>query len=227
MARTLWRLLRNLLLSWLLLTGLLVLSLRFFDPPITAFMLADKFERYGAGRDPDLSHQWVSIGQISQHLQLAVIVAEDQQFPQHWGFDWQSMMSALESNSRGNGVRGASTISQQVAKNLFLWSGRSYFRKLLEAYFTLLIELLWGKERILEVYLNIAEFGDGIYGAEAAAREFFGRSAAQLGRRDSSLLAAVLPSPRRYQVNRPGAYVLERATWIQSQMRNLGTGYLP
>jgi monofunctional biosynthetic peptidoglycan transglycosylase len=200
---------------------LLVFCLRWIPPPTSAFML---FQR------PDhtaLHYQWVAWSHISAHMPLAVVAAEDQKFPHHWGFDLEAISAALEANKRRKRPRGASTISQQVVKNLFLWSGRSYFRKGLEAYGTLLIEWLWPKRRILEIYLNIAEFGPGIYGVEAASRAFFQKSAVRLDPKEAALLAAVLPNPRRLKAGAPSPYVQTRIYEIQRQMRGLGgPGYL-
>ena len=167
-------------------------------------------------------HSWVDLAQISPNLPLAVVASEDQKFPEHWGFDVEAIEKAYQLNQHSHRVRGASTISQQVAKNLYLWSGRSYFRKGLEAYFTLLIEGFWPKRRILEVYLNIAEFGNGTFGAEAAAERFFHRPAARLSRSDAATLAAVLPNPEHYSAAAPSRYVLQRRDWILGQMQALG-----
>jgi monofunctional biosynthetic peptidoglycan transglycosylase len=155
-------------------------------------------------------------------MSLAVVAAEDQKFPQHWGFDFESIVDAVEEQGVRGRLRGASTITQQVARNLFLWQGRSYLRKALEAYFTVLLELCWPKRRILEVYLNIAEFGEGRYGVGAAARAFFGKPPNELQTSEASLLAAVLPNPVRFRVRDPSAYVRHRAAWIESQMAKLG-----
>lgn len=209
------------LLAILLAPWLLVAALRFVDPPGSAFMLAYRIE---AAEGAALRHHWVPLAEISRELQLAVIASEDQRFPRHSGFDLDAIRSALADDSG----RGASTISQQVAKNLFLWSGRSWLRKALEAGFTVCIETLWPKARILEVYLNVAEFGEGVYGAEAAARHYFGKSATELGRREAATLAAVLPSPRRWSAAEPGPYVRQRVAWIERQMQQLGgTAALP
>jgi monofunctional glycosyltransferase len=194
-----------------------VLLMRWVDPFTSAFMLR---ARYGDGLA--VRHEWADMRQISPHAAMAVIAAEDQLFPFHTGFDVDSIREAAERNARGRRTRGASTISQQVAKNLFLWPERSYVRKGLEAYFTVLIELTWPKERILEVYLNVAEFGRGVYGIEAAARRYFRKSAARLNPQEAAMLAAVLPNPRRLRVERPSAYVVERRDWIVAQMRGLG-----
>ena len=172
-------------------------------------------------------YRWADLEQISPHAALAVIAAEDQQFPFHAGFDLKSIREAVRHNARSTRVRGASTISQQVAKNLFLWRGRSYLRKGLEAWFTVLIELLWPKERILEVYLNVAEFGRGTYGVQAASRRFFHKDANRLSQSEAALLAAVLPAPKRYKVEAPSRFVRSRQNWILRQMASLGgTSYL-
>jgi monofunctional biosynthetic peptidoglycan transglycosylase len=215
-------------LAWLvlLLLGLSVLSvalLRWIDPPYSAFMAQRRIEAWVThDRGYVFRHTWVDLSRISPNLPLAVVASEDQKFPEHWGFDVEAIEKAYELNQHSHRVRGASTISQQVAKNLYLWSGRSYFRKGLEAYFTLLIEGFWPKRRILEVYLNIAEFGDGTYGAEAASERFFHRPAAGLSRSDAAILAAVLPNPERYSAAAPSHYVLQRREWILGQMQALG-----
>jgi monofunctional biosynthetic peptidoglycan transglycosylase len=225
--RPFWKRLRRWLL-WLpvlllALTALQVLALRFIDPPYTAFMLARQWEALSEGdRKFRLAYDWRDQGEISSHLPLAVIAAEDQNFARHHGFDFAAIEKARRNNARGRKVRGASTISQQLAKNLFLWSGRSWLRKGLEAWYTVLIESLWPKTRILEVYVNVAEFGDGVYGAQAAARRYFGKDAARLGPAEAARLAAVLPSPRRYSAARPGPYVQRRTRAIQRQMRQIG-----
>jgi monofunctional glycosyltransferase len=207
---------------------LLLLSLRWVDPPTSAFMLEARWNAFVAGdRSYRQRYEWVDLESISPQAAMAVIAAEDQQFPFHTGFDFKSIREAVRHNARSRRVRGASTISQQVAKNLFLWSGRSYARKGLEAGFTVLIEWLWPKERILEVYLNIAEFGRGTYGVEAAAQRYFHKPARRLRRADAALLAAVLPNPVRFRVEAPSAYVRVRQEWIMGQMAGLGgTAYL-
>jgi monofunctional glycosyltransferase len=207
---------------------LLILALRWINPPTSAFMLGSRIGALVGGDHKYQTHyEWVDLEQISPQAALAVIASEDQQFPFHAGFDFKSIREAVRSNANGHRVHGASTISQQVAKNLFLWSGQSYFRKGLEAALTVLIEWCWPKERILEVYLNIAEFGRGIYGVQAAAQHFFREDARRLDRSDSALLAAVLPNPRRYRVDAPSHFVLSRRDWIAQQMAGLGgTAYL-
>jgi monofunctional biosynthetic peptidoglycan transglycosylase len=200
-----------------------VAALRVIDPPGSAVMAEASLDAAMAGdRRFRLEHQWVNLEHISPELALAVMASEDQKFPEHHGFDVDAIENAYETNQQGHRIRGASTISQQVAKNLFLWSGRSYFRKAVEAYYTVLLESLWPKRRILEVYLNIAEFGLGVYGAEAAAQHFFHESAARLSRSDAALLAAVLPNPRRFMVQAPSRFIQERRDWIEGQMQSLG-----
>lgn len=190
-----------------------VLLLRWLEPPTTAFIL----------REPRAVHyRWVDWEQISPHIKVAVIAAEDQTFPDHYGFDLKSINDALADRERGRRVRGASTLSQQVAKNLFLWPGQSWIRKGLEAYFTVLIETLWPKRRILEMYVNIAEFGNGVFGVGAASEIYFKKPAARLTAPDAALLAAVLPSPKRMKVRSPSRYVRSRQQWILGQMRGLG-----
>ncbi|HXY77076.1 MAG TPA: monofunctional biosynthetic peptidoglycan transglycosylase [Steroidobacteraceae bacterium] len=228
--------LKRRLLAWfglgvllcLLVSGLPVLFLRWLPPPTSAFMVEARLEAWAAhDRNYLTDYRWVSLEQISPHAAIAVIASEDQQFPFHAGFDFDSIREAVRASERGKRLRGASTISQQVAKNLFLWNGHSFVRKGLEAYFTVLIESLWPKERILEVYLNIAQFGHGIYGVEAAAQRFWHKSALRLNSDEAAVLAAVLPNPLRMHAERPSAYVLERRDAILEQMRELGgTAYL-
>ena len=200
-----------------------VVLLRWVNPPYSAFMAQTQLAAWSKhDRTYVFRHRWVDLNQISPNLPLAVVASEDQKFPEHWGFDVEAIEKAYEMNQHSHRVHGASTISQQVAKNLFLWSGRSYFRKGLEAYFTVLIEACWPKRRILEIYLNIAEFGYGTYGAEAAAQRFFHTSAANLTRSDSAVLAAVLPNPQRLIAAAPSEYVQQRRDWILGQMQALG-----
>lgn len=210
-------------LAWVVLTVSLVLPLRWLPPLSSSFMIQDQVQAlWNDWEHMGIHYQWVRYDAISPYLGLAAVAAEDQKFPDHYGFDFGSIQQALADGAEGKPLRGASTISQQVAKNLYLWSGRSLFRKGLEAWLTLFIEALWPKQRILEVYLNIAEMGKHTYGAEAASRRFFGKSAAQLGPEEAALLAAVLPNPLHYRVDAPSAYVRERQSWILKQMRQLG-----
>ena len=212
------------LLRWSALLVLLWVLLGSFLPiPYTGLMLERQLEAWWQGQSYQRQHQWVPYEKISRHAKQAVVAAEDQKFPEHYGFDMAAIEKALVYNSKGSKVRGASTLSQQTAKNVFLWSGRSWLRKGLESGFTLLIELAWGKQRILEVYLNSVEFGPGIYGVEAASRHFFSKSAARLTRQEAALLAAVLPNPLRFKVNRPSPYIYKRQQWILKQMNQLAS----
>ena len=219
--RRLRRFLLRLPLVLLAITVLQVLPLRWIDPPTSAFMLARRLEAVGDDGFR-LRHEWRDLARISAELPIALVAAEDQRFPSHRGFDLEAIDRARERNARGGRVRGASTITQQVAKNLYLWKGGGYVRKAIEAWYALLIETFWSKRRILEVYANVAEFGDGIYGAEAAAQAIFGKPDSALTAHEAARLAAVLPNPRRYSAARPGAYVQQRTGWIQRQVRQLG-----
>ena len=214
----------------LLQSVLAVLALRYFTPWTTAFIVE---ARVASWFDDDprpwkLQRKWRDLDAISPQLQLAVIASEDQRFPEHDGFDFEQIQKSLDAAEKRNGrSRGASTISQQVAKNLFLWGGRSWVRKGLEAWYTVLIEWLWPKQRILEMYLNVAQFGRGIYGAEAAAQAFYHKPAARLTTAEAARMAAVLPNPRRLRIDAPSQYVLRRQGQIEAQMRALGgTDYL-
>lgn len=217
--RILWRA----LLALVVLTVMPVLCLRWIPPPTSAFMLEKRIVSIlGKGPRKDIRYRWTGWESISSQMRLAVVAAEDQKFPHHWGFDFESIADAVQEQEAKGRLRGASTITQQVARNLFLWSGRSYFRKGLEAYFTVLLEILWPKRRILEVYLNVAEFGDGTYGVSAAAQTFFGKRPRDLQAQEAAVLAAVLPNPARLRARNPSTYVQERAVWIQEQMAHLG-----
>jgi monofunctional biosynthetic peptidoglycan transglycosylase len=212
-----------LVLAWLALSWLLVLVLRFVPPWTSAVMLERQLRALIHGDDHFHLHQhWVPWSKVSTQVPLAMVAGEDQKFPFHHGFDFDSIHKAIDAADEGKRLRGASTISQQTAKNLFLWNGRSFVRKGLEAYFTVLIELTWPKQRILEVYMNIAELGDGIYGVGAASEIYFHTSPAQISQAQAARLAAVLPSPRRLHVDRPSAYVQRRTQWIEQQMDQLG-----
>ncbi|MGD9949542.1 MAG: monofunctional biosynthetic peptidoglycan transglycosylase [Desulfobulbus sp.] len=213
----------------LLLPVVAIIAFRWVPVPFSSFMLIRQVERLLPGSEvPPMHYQWVNLEDISPLMPLAVIAGEDQRFPDHWGFDFRAISQALDYNNKhSRKMRGASTISQQTAKNLFLWGERSLLRKGLEAGLTLCMEIVWSKERILEIYLNIAEFGDGIYGVKAASKELFTTSPARLTRRQVALLAAVLPNPRRFHANHPTPYILNRARWIESNMGRLGgTRYL-
>lgn len=210
------------LLAVLLMPVLAVLVFRFVRPPFSALMAERRVASWFSRGNYSPAYRWVSINKISPAMRLAVIAAEDQSFLDHYGFDWDAIQRALHHNERSARTRGASTLTQQTAKNLFLWSGRSWTRKGVEAYMTVLIEILWSKRRILETYLNIVEFGDGIYGVEAASQRYFRKPASRLNQEEAALLAAVLPNPHRFRVNAPSGYVRERQQWILQQMDQLG-----
>ncbi len=217
------------LAAWLVLGIALVALLRFVPPPVSAVMLQDWLgARLHGDSHYRLRYRWVAWDRVAPSLPISLVAAEDQRFPQHHGFDFAQIQKALDEADDGERLRGASTISQQVAKNLFLWNGRSFVRKGLEAYFTVLIEALWPKRRILEMYLNIAQFGDGVYGVDAASQVFFHTTPDRLSPQQSALLAAVLPNPLRLRVDKPSAYVLRRVAWIERQVAQLGgPAYLP
>jgi len=215
--------LRNLLIAFAASSVVLCIVLRWMPPPTSVFMIYRHCEDLlGSGSYQTIDYRWVSAEKISPYASAAVIAAEDQQFFQHFGFDLNSIQSSIDVYIDGGRLRGASTISQQVAKNLFLTPSKNFVRKGLEVWFTLLIELLWDKQRILEVYLNIAEFGEHIFGIEAASRRYFGIPAKQLSRSQAAILAATLPNPIRLKATRPSNYVIKRQQWILRQMRNLG-----
>ena len=205
----------------------LVILYRFLPVPITPLMVIRLVEQ---GFDPDkelrLAKDWVSISEMSKHAPQAVYAAEDQKFMDHHGFDMEAMKKACENNKKGKRIKGASTITQQTVKNVFLWPSRSYVRKGLEAYFTVLVELIWSKERIMEVYLNVIEMGNGIYGIQGASQTYFDRDASTLAKGQAALIAAVFPNPRRWNPARPTSYIQGRKTWIIRQMSNLpSTGF--
>ena len=202
---------------WLFIFQLFCIILfKWVNPPITITQLSSWIGGHGLQRD------YVGRNQISPNAKLAVIAAEDQTFPDHSGFDWQSIKKAMNYNEEhDNKRRGASTISQQVAKNVFLWQGGGFFRKGLEVYFTFMIELIWGKKRILEVYLNVIEMGEGIFGIEMASQKYFNKPSKNLTQAEAALIAACLPNPKRYTVKPLSSYVAQRAQWVQRQMNNL------
>ncbi|WP_347159039.1 monofunctional biosynthetic peptidoglycan transglycosylase [Pontibacter chitinilyticus] len=200
-----------------------VLLYRWVAPPATLHMIKRRAEAGAAEKkEPAIKYTYVSLEEMSPQLPLAVVASEDQLFLKHHGFDFEAIQAAFKRNRKSSKIRGGSTISQQVAKNVFLWHGRSYLRKAVEAYFTMLIEVLWGKERIMEVYLNIAEMGDGVFGVEAASQRYFHKPAKALGRQEAALLAAVLPNPIKYSAWKPSGYVRTRRTRIARAMRRLG-----
>ncbi len=211
-----WRFLKKFFLILFVSQLLYIILLRWMDPPVTLTQLADWFRGYGLKRD------YVDHKEISRNLRLAVIASEDQLFADHSGFDWKSIEKAMEYNKRKpNRIHGASTISQQTAKNVFLWQGRGWVRKGLETYFTFMIERIWGKKRILEVYLNVIEMGPGVFGAEAAARHYFHKPAASLTRAEAARIAACLPNPKKFIAQPASRYVSARSVVIQRQMNNL------
>ena len=212
----------RLALGFVIFSFFLVLVFRWMPLPTSGIQIQRQLEASAAEIIWEPKHRWVDWKNISATASLAVIASEDQRFLNHYGFDTEQIKKAIEASQNGKALRGASTISQQTAKNVFLWNGRSYIRKGLEAWFTVLIELLWPKHRILEVYLNSIEFGSGIFGVEAASQTFFGKSSQHINQYEAALLAAVLPNPHRMHVNRPSPYVLERRAWIVNQMRQLG-----
>lgn len=193
-----------------------ILLLKWVDPPFTLTQLGSWITGNGLKRD------YVDLEEMSPYARLSVIASEDQLFPDHSGFDWKHIEKAIEYNKKKPGrVRGASTISQQVAKNVFLWQGRSWFRKAMETYFTFMIELIWGKKRILEVYLNVAEMGKGIFGIEAASQAYFNKPAKKLTRQEAAMIAAGLPNPKKYTVKPLSGYVAGKYPWVVRQMSNL------
>ncbi len=208
-----WTILWRVLIAF----ALILLVFRFVPPPTTAFMLQS---------DYPVTQHWISIDKLPPQVPLAVIGSEDQRFPDHFGVDFTAITKALSQYDDGEGLRGASTITQQTAKNLFLWPGRSFIRKGLEAGLAISLEAIWGKKRILEVYLNVAEFGKGIYGVEAASQHYFGKSARHLTANQAARLAVLLPSPRKRDPNRLTPNLRQRVDWIERQMQQLGAGYL-
>ncbi|MGC8521832.1 MAG: monofunctional biosynthetic peptidoglycan transglycosylase [Steroidobacteraceae bacterium] len=222
-----WRWVRRALLkavfAWVVLTALPVLVLRWVPPLTSAFMLEAKWRALRAGeRGYRTDYHWVAYRLISPQAGIAAVASEDQTFPFNHGFDFHAIDDAIRAAERGGRLRGASTITQQVAKNLFLWGGRSWVRKGIEAYLTVLIDVLWPKQRVLEVYLNIAQFGHGIFGVQAAAEQFFHEPAARLTAEQAALLAAVLPDPVHWHIADPSPFVRWRQQWLLHQMRDLG-----
>ncbi len=214
--------LKKILLWFLIASIALVLLYKFVPVPYTLTMLDRKIGAIAKGSESEIHYTWIPYSDISKEAALSVIAAEDQMFPAHRGFDFNYMYKAFRGNLKGKRLKGASTLSQQTAKNVFLWQGRSYFRKIIEAYFTMLIELIWGKERILEVYLNVAETGQMTFGFEEASQKYFGHSARKMSRYEAAKIAAILPSPNKYSVMHPSSYVQRRVHFIARQMRALG-----
>jgi len=210
-----WRIFKRVVITLFILQLVYLLLLKWVDPPITLTQLGSVFRGEG------LHRSYVSMKNISPYAKLAVICSEDQLFPDHDGFDFKSIEKAMKHNQHSKSLRGASTISQQVAKNVFLWQGRDFFRKGLEVYFTFMIEWLWGKKRILEVYLNVSEMGKGIYGIETASRTYFNKPAKTLTRQEAARIAACLPNPKIYTVKPLSDHVAEKSIWILGQMGHL------
>ena len=211
----LWRKLKRIALWIFVLHLVYLILLRWVNPPITITQLTNWVDGHGLKRD------YVNFDAMSPNIRLAVMASEDQLFPDHNGFDIKSIKKAMESNKKSKRIRGASTISQQVAKNVFLWQGRSWFRKGLEVYFTFMIELIWSKERILEMYLNVSEMGAGIFGVEAASQKYFKKPASKLTRTEAARIAACLPNPKKYKAEPASPYIARRTSWILIQMNNL------
>jgi len=215
--------LKTILWFFIITIGLTILY-RFVPVPVTPLMLIRCYEQKRDGKDMKLKKDWVSYEEISPALPLAVVAAEDQLFLKHYGFDFNAIEKALKNNekkSKRKKMKGASTLSQQTAKNVFLWPSRTWVRKGFEVYFTGLIEIFWSKQRILEVYMNVVEMGDGVYGAEAAAEHHFKKSASKLNRSESALIAAVLPNPRKWSASKPTGYISGRQAWILRNMNNI------
>lgn len=220
--RKIWRFLWKLGMWFLILSIGFTVLYRFVPVPVTPLMVIRLFEQtFDSEKKVKLSKDWVPMTKISKNAPQAVVAAEDQKFLDHHGFDFEAMKKAWEGNQKGKNIKGASTITQQTVKNVFLWPDRSYLRKGLEAYFTVLVELIWPKERILEVYLNVIEMGNGIYGIEAAAQNYYNKPAAKLNRDEAAMIAAVLPNPIRWNPKKPTPYIIGRQAWILKQMNNL------
>lgn len=217
-----WTLLWKTCLVFFVFSIVSVIVFRWVPVPITPLMIIRNIEQMGDGKGIVMKHDWEPLENISPKLQLAVVCSEDQNYLKHFGVDWGAIQKAMKENEKGKRIRGGSTITQQTAKNVFLWQGRSYLRKGLELWFTLLIEVFWSKERIMEVYLNSIEMGNGIYGAEAASQHWFHKSAKKLTKDESAAIAAILPNPLRYKANPANSYISGRKAWIKQQMNFWG-----
>ncbi len=213
------RILKKVILYFFIFSIGLTIIYRFVPPPITILMVQRMIEQKMAGEKVVFKKDWVSIDKISPFMQRAAIAAEDQRFLEHNGFDFEALQKAYKYNKKNTKTKGGSTISQQVAKNIFLWPDRSYFRKGMEAYFTILIEIFWSKKRIMEVYLNSIEMGNGVYGIEAASKKYFKKPASDLSKRESAAIAAILPNPRKWSASKPNAYIVKRQYRILRAMR--------
>lgn len=219
MLRRIWKIIKRTLIVLFIGQLVYIVALRWINPPFTITQINSLIEGNGLSRD------YISYNEIPNSAKLAVIASEDQLFGSHSGFDMNQIEKAMKYNEKNDGkkIRGGSTISQQVAKNVFLWQGRSWFRKGLEAYFTFMIEQIWGKKRILEMYLNVSETGIGTFGIEAAAQRYFAKPASKLTRNEAARIVVNLPNPKKYRVNPPSPYVSRRAAWVERQMRNIET----
>lgn len=213
-----WTILWKTTVAFFVLSIVSVIIFRWVPVPLTPLMLIRDIEQLTDGKGVIMEHDWVPLEEISPKLQLAVVCSEDQNYLKHFGFDWGAIQKAMKENEEGKRFRGGSTITQQTAKNVFLWQGRSYIRKIFEAWFTFLIEIFWNKERIMEVYLNSIEMGNGIYGAEAAAQHWFHKPAKKLSKEEAAAIAAILPNPLRLKANPATQYVSRRKSWIMQQM---------
>ena len=217
-----WAIIWKTIIGFVIISIASVLLYKWVYVPVTPLMLIRDVEQFSGGKGITMKHDWVPLSDISPKLQLAVVCSEDQNYLKHYGFDIGAIKKAMKENEEGKRFRGGSTITQQTAKNVFLWQGRSYLRKGLEAWFTLLIELCWSKERIMEVYLNSIEMGNGIYGAEAASKYWFHKSANKLTKDEAAAIAAILPNPLRLKANPATEYVSKRKVWIKQQMNYWG-----
>lgn len=219
MLKKIFRFILRTVLVLFLLSIVMTIVYRFVPVPVTPLMI----QRYFEMEDGKIEKDWIPLEEISDNLPLAVVTAEDQKFEEHYGFDLEAIEKAVKYNEKHKGkkVKGASTISQQTAKNVFLWPGRSWVRKGLEVYFTFLIELFWSKERIMEVYLNVIEMGPGVYGAEAAARHYFNKPASKLTKSEAASIAAILPNPNRWSASKPTPYIVKKRNWILRHMKKI------
>ncbi|MES2567963.1 MAG: monofunctional biosynthetic peptidoglycan transglycosylase [Bacteroidota bacterium] len=222
LAGRIWRIIWKTCIAFVVLSMAMVILYRWVPVPITPLMIIRNMEQIGDGKGIIMEHDWVPLEDISPKLQLAVVCSEDQNYLKHFGFDLGAIKKAMKENEEGKRFRGASTITQQTAKNVFLWQGRSYLRKAFEVWFTLLIEVFWSKERIMEVYLNSIEMGNGIYGAEAASQHWFHKTAKKLTKDEAAAIAAILPNPIRLKANPASSYVSNRKGWIKQQMNFWG-----
>ena len=221
--RAVFKWLARIISGFFLLSFLAVLSMRWINPPTSSFMMQRQWQAWWNDEENfELRYDWVSYEQMTWKVKIAAITSEDQRFAEHWGVDFKEVQEVIKESKRGEDLRGASTITQQTAKNLFLWPAQNYLRKGVEAYFALLMELLWPKTRILEMYLNIAEFGDGVYGVQAASRYYFNTSPANLSKPQAALMVTALPSPKRYNLAAPSGYMMRRQSWNLEYMNYLG-----